>query len=100
VSKKTQNTRPSGQEKEEENEKKGEEEDGEERRSTSSSRPLNYSFSSALTLLEAWQGKTLREVDLTAQVRHELGAEVPEIAPLTASAAAISPRLQRWLTSP
>jgi ATP-dependent Lon protease len=49
VSKKTQNTRPSGQEKEEEIEKRGGEEDGEERCSTSSSRPLAYAFRSALT---------------------------------------------------
>jgi len=48
--------------------------------------------------LEQWTGKTLREVDITAQVRHNPGAEVPDIAPLTAAAAAIPPRLQRWLT--
>lgn len=48
--------------------------------------------------LEPWAGKTLREVDLTAQVRHVPGAEIPEIAPLAASSAVIPPRLQRWLT--
>lgn len=46
-------------------------------------------------LLEQWTGKTLREVDLTAQVRHAPGAEVPELPPLTESAATIPPLLQR-----
>ncbi|MBK1620325.1 hypothetical protein CKO42_18145 [Lamprobacter modestohalophilus] len=50
--------------------------------------------------LEPWAGKTLREVDLTAQVRHVPGAEIPAITPLAASSAAIPPRLQRWLTAP
>ena len=50
--------------------------------------------------LEPWAGKTLREVDLTAQVRHAPGAEVPALAPLNGSAARIPPRLQRWLTAP
>lgn len=49
-------------------------------------------------LLEQWQGKTLREVDLTAQVRHQPGAEIPELPALTESAATIPPRLKRWLT--
>lgn len=49
-------------------------------------------------LLEEWAGKTLREVDLTAQVRHAPGALVPELAPLDAQPAVIHPRLQRWLT--
>ena len=48
-------------------------------------------------LLEQWAGKTLREVDLTVQVRHVPGAEIPALAPLAASAAVIPPRLQRWL---
>ncbi|MCF7993376.1 MAG: hypothetical protein K9L88_00855 [Chromatiaceae bacterium] len=48
--------------------------------------------------LEPGAGKTLREVDLTAQVRHSPGAEIPAITPLAASSAAIPPRLQRWLT--
>ncbi|MEA3641176.1 MAG: metal-dependent hydrolase [Lamprobacter sp.] len=50
------------------------------------------------TLLEQWQGKTLREVDLTAQVRHPPGAEVPELPTLNASSATIPPLLQRWIT--
>jgi inner membrane protein len=48
--------------------------------------------------LDAWQGKTLREVDLTVQVRHPPGATVPKVAPLEASSASIDPLLQRWLT--
>jgi len=51
-------------------------------------------------LLEQWAGKTLREVDLTAQIRHVPGAEIPDLAALTESAAAIPPLLQRWLTTP
>jgi inner membrane protein len=51
-------------------------------------------------LLEAWQGKTLREVDLTVQVRHAPGATIPELAPLSTAAARIPPRLQRWLSTP
>ncbi|NBC47152.1 MAG: hypothetical protein GVY22_03995 [Gammaproteobacteria bacterium] len=49
-------------------------------------------------LLEQWAGKTLREVDLTAQIRHQPGAEIPELPTLNASSATIPPLLQRWLT--
>ncbi|MEA3642434.1 MAG: hypothetical protein VBE63_21180 [Lamprobacter sp.] len=48
-------------------------------------------------LLDQWQGKTLREVDLTAQIRHQPGAEVPELPTLNASSAIIPPLLQRWI---
>ena len=48
--------------------------------------------------LDPWRGKTLREVDLTVQVRHVPGATLPEVAPLAASSASIDPLLQRWLT--
>lgn len=49
-------------------------------------------------LLEQWRGKTLRDVDLTAQVRHARAAEVPELMPLTAASADVHPLLQRWIT--
>ncbi|MEA3644106.1 MAG: hypothetical protein VBE63_29910, partial [Lamprobacter sp.] len=45
--------------------------------------------------LELWAGKTLREVNLTAQVRHQTGAEIPEVPTLNASSATIPPLLQR-----
>ena len=48
--------------------------------------------------LDHWQGKTLSAVDLTAQVRHTPGAEVPELPTLTDTGAALPPLLQRWMT--
>lgn len=47
--------------------------------------------------LEPWSGKTLREVDLTVQVRHAPGVPVPEIEPPAPAAATLHPRLQRWI---
>jgi inner membrane protein len=49
------------------------------------------------TALDAWKGRTLREIDLALQVRHAPGTEVPAPSTLVAASSEIHPLLRRWV---
>jgi inner membrane protein len=55
---------------------------------------LHYASPEAL---DAWRGRTLRELDLAVQVRHAPSAAPPWPAPLAGGGPAVHPLLGRWL---